>query len=252
MHHYAVRIKAGFALRTWEELLDLWNRIAGPCAGARAVCLMFTHIHALHDQPLEIPLGRALSGHTRAMRRSGVDFPGWERVSHDGIIVSKQKLRRSIRYVVLNPCRARIVACPLEWPFSSHRDSLGLVRKPIRERVREPADFHRYVSSDPSVHVQGTDFPAYEVGQVDLFAIEAAVSDWLRVPVVQLRQRGPARSYFMGTARRLGQRVRDIARHCGVTSSAVSHAPLPSYAEIERIRYLLCDRRFTGIGFGWL
>lgn len=45
------------------------------------------------------------------------------------------KRRRSVRYVHLNPCRARLVADPLAWPLSTHRD----VRPRQTKSLRRPA-----------------------------------------------------------------------------------------------------------------
>lgn len=226
MYHYAVRCK-GRAFDTWEEGIELWRIVVRVCMGARAICLMFDHFHVIHEVDLCFSLGRALSGHTRARRRRG-DFAGWERVKHDGLLVGPTKLRRSIRYVALNPTRARLARDPASWRFSSYRDALGLVRDPCRDRVRDRERFHEYVSSDPSTRVQGTPFPAYDIGDVDLHEVDAAVSEYLRVPLYELRMPGPSRAWCVGLPRRS-----DPSRSAScptTTASAEAGSPkCPSY-----------------------
>jgi hypothetical protein len=76
-------------------------------------------------------------------------------------------LKRQIRYVHLNPCRARLAGDPLQWEWSTHRDLAGCVSDPWpdpellrhcfqapRARLAEAA--HAYISSDPSVTVTGS------------------------------------------------------------------------------------------------
>lgn len=53
-----------------------------------------------------------------------------------------------------------MVTDPLSWAFSTHRDACGLALDPVRKRVPDVHRFHRYVSADPTVAVDGTLLPA--------------------------------------------------------------------------------------------
>jgi hypothetical protein len=43
---------------------------------------------------------------------------------------AKRKLARQVRYIVLNPCRDRIVGDPLSWMWSTQRDVMGATVQP--------------------------------------------------------------------------------------------------------------------------
>lgn len=254
MHHYAVRCH-GRAFDTWEEGIELWRIVVRACIGARAVCLMFDHIHVLHQARLERRLGRALSGHTR-MRLHRGDFPGWGAVSTTGLLTDPKKIRRSERYIHLNPNRARLVAGPLYWRFSTHRDALGLARDAVRPRARDREAYHAYVSSDPTSHVGGTPFPAYEIGDVTLDEIDAAVSEYLRVTLYELRTPGPARTWAVRAAKALGTAsLRGMSDHYGLSRSRISRVEPLAGQDLNALRFLLRDPRFPGIPggrIGWL
>ncbi len=67
----------------------------------------------------------------------------------------------------LNPCRARLVADPLQWEWSTHRDLVGAVApswidlSDLAKDLRMPSailprKLHEYISGDPSTHPNGT------------------------------------------------------------------------------------------------
>jgi hypothetical protein len=72
--------------------------------------------------------------------------------------------RRTVRYIHLNPCRGELVSRPLAWPWSTHRDRLGLAVRPAVSRAAEV----------------------------------------LRVPFRALERRGPARTLLVRSLRVLG------------------------------------------------
>ena len=94
-----------------------------------AYCLMTNHYHLLIETPDgNLSKGmRQLNGvYTQRFNdlhgRCGHVFQG----RYKGIIVQKDAyLRELSRYVVLNPVRARMVATPDDWPWSSYRATTG-------------------------------------------------------------------------------------------------------------------------------
>ena len=53
----------------------------------------------------------------------GVDL--WGRVPVPKVLTGRKELSTTIRYVVLNPCHARLVDDPLAWWWSTLRDVVG-------------------------------------------------------------------------------------------------------------------------------
>lgn len=50
-----------------------------------------------------------------------------------------------------NPCRARLVADPLAWPFSTHRDAVGLAVDPVVPRAG-PDELPAQIAREIGVH----------------------------------------------------------------------------------------------------
>lgn len=124
------------------------------------------HVLALETDPDEArkAMGAELSAWTRRF------YPTqeiWSLIPIPVRIPDLQNLKRQIRYVHLNPCRAGLVKDPLSWEWSTHRDVTGCVSKPWPDfrtlmRVFESSKaqlgetMHRYISADPSTSVTGT------------------------------------------------------------------------------------------------
>ena len=94
-----------------------------------AWCLMTNHFHLaviLDELPLGTPMQRLLSVYAREVNyqrgRSGHLF---ERRYHADGVTGPGHLRSLIRYIHLNPVRARMCAEPQDYPWSSHRAYLG-------------------------------------------------------------------------------------------------------------------------------
>ena len=100
-----------------------------------AYCLMDNHYHLLLETPqANLSLGmRQLNGrYTQAYNRRH------ERVGHlfqgryTAILVEKEAhLLELCRYVVLNPVRAKMVAHPRLWSWSSYRATVGETNAPV-------------------------------------------------------------------------------------------------------------------------
>lgn len=132
------------ALRDWLEYRALWLAIVTAVPGLSALVLMPDHLHAMHTRDVRLELACALAGFARWRNaRLGLGGPLWEPLPAAEALVDEQKRRRSLRYVHLNPTRAGLVTDPLAWPFSTHRDAVGLALAPVRDRIRDPHRFHR-------------------------------------------------------------------------------------------------------------
>lgn len=97
----------------------------------RAYCLMPNHFHLLLE-PGALPLSRMMqqlnSSYSQSFNRRH------ERVGHvlqgrfKALLIDRDDyFRRVLRYIVLNPVRARLVRHPAEWPWSSYSATAGLV-----------------------------------------------------------------------------------------------------------------------------
>jgi REP element-mobilizing transposase RayT len=139
VYHLTARGNAGQAIflndndrqRFLDALSEVVDRFGWIC---HAYCLMTNHYHLLVETP-NANLSRGmqqLNGvYTQAFnRRHG-------RVGHvlqgrfKSIIVEKEShLLELVRYVVLNPVRAKLVRHPRQWEWSSYRATAGEVRPP--------------------------------------------------------------------------------------------------------------------------
>lgn len=247
MFHIVAKTQFGLLFNTPQQALQLWKRIVHACPGMEALCLMPNHVHLQHRLDLRLPLAQALRGHSRSLNaaqgrrgRRIAPLPPARWAADD------QKRRRETRYIHLNPCRAGIVQDPLAWPWSTYRDALGLCAHPVRRVHSNPNALHRYTSSDPSVSLTGTALPYG--GEGDLFAIEAAVSAYLRQPLIALRRRGPGRALVIQTARvHLDLKSSALGDQLGVAPSTVRRTLATRDSHVRAVERLINDPRFPGI-----
>jgi hypothetical protein len=173
--HLTVRALPGTLLfHDWTEALALWRRLEAAFPDAKAMCLMPNHAHLVTaaDGAVERLRG-VMSGYARwRNRRRGQEGAAWQELQPSEPIPDEKHLRRTIRYVLLNPCRAELAVDPLAWPLSNHSDLVGLGRGSGR---RDAENFHAYVSSDPTVAPSGTCLPVARRGRARLGQVEAAV-----------------------------------------------------------------------------
>jgi putative transposase len=97
-----------------------------------AYCLMTNHVHLLlgpRDTPSALGdfmkglAGRATRYRNRLEKRSGTL---WESRYKSSLVQKETYLLACCRYIELNPVRARMVAGPGDYPWSSARERLGL------------------------------------------------------------------------------------------------------------------------------
>lgn len=248
MLHQVARTQNRWPLfHTWAEAAQLWALLGRVAPDLVAACLMPDHVHVLGPRDVRVALARALSGYTRSRNaREGLRGGRMEPLPEPTLVSGGQKIRRNIRYIHLNPCRARLVTDPLSWPFSTHRDAVGLAARPLRKVHGDPVQLHRYVSSDPTVGVDGTDLPM----QQELPGLEdlaAAVSELYRVPLGRLLVRGPARRALVAAARALEMPTETVARRVGMTPGGVRQVPRAGARQLEPVLRIAGDQRFPGL-----
>jgi len=195
-------------MRLWPELREAFS-------AAIVGLLMPDHPHVViaTSRP-EASVARLDAVLARLVRRHGLG-PSAYRVAEPKPIRGGDVLARHVRYVVLNPCRAKLASCPIAWPWSTHRDVVGACVDPWVGAQRLAAALgctgdgfaawhHAYVSADPSTHVGGTPMPAAArpsaLSSVGLRAIALAVAAATRSPVDAIRRRGPVRALFIALA----------------------------------------------------
>lgn len=252
MLHVTARATSGtFLFRTHAEARALWDQLTRRTR-ILALALMPDHIHIAIPDASQIPKiitamrGFALQRHH--WRRAG--GPVWEAMPEPSPIRNREHLHRTIRYIHLNPCRKGLVKDPLAWPWSSHRDAVGLAIPPIIRRVPDPERFHKLVSADPSVHPEGTTMPfsRRNPNPEDIFS---AVSALTRTPVEEMRRRGSARDLFLRAARILSTAPSaEIAALAGTHPSTVRHASRQPDPRIPLIERVLGDLRFSRLENG--
>ena len=243
--------RGAFKTLLWRDVIEglaLWNALVRALPGLRALVLMPDHFHTEHPEDVRLRLARALSAYVRwRSHHRGCSTPGIERLPPAEALVDAQKRRRSERYIHRNPCRARLCDDPLAWPFSTHRDAVGLVVRPVVRTKADRVGFHAYVSGDPHVSVAGTLLPGGQHADLPPIDVLMAVSAVTRTPLPRLKQRGPARTLYLAAAARMASGSRqDAAALVGVHPSQITRARAPE-AQLRIVRTVLGDRRFDGL-----
>lgn len=256
MLHASPRAARGTLLfRNWAEARALWLRlVAGP--RFRSLALMPDHVHVQLTDPAQLaPLAVALRSFARWRNDArGESGPVWEHGGRPTPIRGRDHAERTVRYIHLNPCRRGLVADPLAWPFSTHRDAVGLALPPVRRPVPEPERFHAWVSGDPSVGAAGSLLPRAPSAVPKrwlLTQVLAAVSALTRSPRSALRARGPARRLLLQAAARISSaEVSDIAAIGGVHRTSVVRAAARRDDRLTLVERVVGDARFALLGDG--
>lgn len=239
--HLTAKMRPPHAL-FWEfdHASWFWERMREGYPGVLGLCLMPDHPHLLADvEDPEAARARFVRTCGHLQRRAGVPNL-WEPVPRAEVIIGRQKLIRSVRYLALNPPRKNLCGDPLEWWWSTHRDVVGAVARPLVTagkvaritrvwRARSAKWLHGYCSGDPSVRVEGTAFPqaavfegvaSHPLAELAAAAIMATRSDPRR-----LDTRGEHRTLFVWLARAFGWNdAVVVGRVCGLSANAVRRA----------------------------
>jgi len=244
-HVAAHAVRGRLLYRDWEEGLQLWRFVTTRVPVA-ACCFMPDHLHVLASAGCAPALRYAMSAHARWLNhRRQLTGSLWRPLSDTGEIGGLQKIRRQIRYIHLNPCRAGLVADPLAWPLSTHRDLVGLTLRPALPAHRDPVAFHRYVSSDPSVDVQGTELPFASSDPVAASDVVLAVSALSRRTVEALTRRSPERTLLIRACRSMcTEPSRQLAPLLKVSRGTVLRSEPLDFTTERLVRRVLFDDRF--------
>jgi REP element-mobilizing transposase RayT len=213
----------------------LWKRLRRAFPEAIAAVLMPNHIHVLAPAKSESDARRKLGAVISALSRSR--NPGaantWEAVSSKGTFTEPQKIARHARYIVLNPTRARLAACPLEWLWSTHRDVMGAVVDPwvTPERVAVALGqavpgfavrHHRFVSGDTSTKIDSTPAPIRHDGDPMRYspaqALAASIAS-VRGGPMAVQRSGLARRQFLAFAKRAAWPATSL--ECGIRPQTI-------------------------------
>jgi len=200
-HLVASARRDGLLFTDASEGARLWQSVVAAAPGLQALVLMPDHLHLLHPHDVRHRLADALGRYARwRNHRRGLRGPLFERLPPASLVVGARKQRRTVRYLHLNPCRGGLVDDPLAWPWSTHRDRVGLSLDLAVAQARQPRRFHRYVSGDPSVHPEGTDLPTPTGVPPSPTRVRAVVASLARVPVSEVQRRGRWRSVYLSVA----------------------------------------------------
>jgi hypothetical protein len=250
--HYVARALRGTLLaRDHRELLELFRVFTAALPTLIAACAMPDHVHLLLSAAVPlVALGHVMSSYARWFHaRGGTSGPLWRPLDAPVESLGDVKLRRDVRYIHLNPCRARLVNDPLAWPASTHRDATGLALWPVIPPVRDPDAFHAYVSGDPTVAVEGTLLPSRSLIAPTLEEILAATSALGRRIDTALSIRSPGRAVLVRAARVLTSSTSaEIAEFAGISQRAVLGVPRIADARTSRIATVAGDPRFPLLG----
>ncbi len=266
-HLTAHALGEGCPLDAHARFAWLWIRLRERFPDALAACLMPDHVHlALPGVPEEAPgdLSQLLRGHSQVFGLGRA----WGPVAAPAVHEDVRKVRRQLRYILLNPCRTvrlrgrrvSLVDDPMRWWWSTHRDTLGGAVEPwvspedLARFLGESVDgfsarWHRYVSGDPSVHPAGSPLPdpapARTVPHHTLEQIRLASLAATRASPKALRRRSRTRRLFIGLAHHEGWRFNaQLARACGITPrSARRLAAAPRLQDLPAARLCLGDPR---------
>lgn len=254
-----------------EACVEMWSRLRARFERVLACVLMPDHLHLLVDADSPETLRTAMRIEMAAFtRRISPGKPLWQPAAAPELIPDFHHLKRQIRYVHLNPCRAGLAMDPLEWEWSTHRDAVGaafpawldmpLLTKGWKSKSKEFASaFHAYVSGDPTVRVDGTPLPrtiALSKMATTLESIEWAVEQATRSPSNCRLRNSDARRIMFLLADRIGpMRRQRLASWAGITErrarGILGAPPTPSEeaALASAILLLSARHRFERVEF---
>ena len=167
------------------------------------------HLHLLIPRSRDAvwKLGGVLRGISRHLSVRST----WENIPPPRDVADQQHLQRTTRYILLNPCRRKIVNDPLLWEFSTHRDLLRMLAQPwvtadhLRRNLGWATNqfrkkFHDYVCREDTVGPQACILPPASRPDIQIGSLSEltrAYSIYHRIPIEECHQRGTARSILL-------------------------------------------------------
>ncbi len=229
--HVAAHTVSRTPVRSPEAADWLWLRLRAAFPSVIAACLMPDHLHLLLSPEcaagLSSRLGRVLGGFSRH-----VGLPlCWAPVAEPTPIPNLEHLRRTVRYIHMNPWREGLVTDPLCWPWSTHRDAIGARYSPwldaptLAQQLRFGASrfaetFHQYATKDRDLEPEIKEFPR-PLQSVGVPALApSAVAAAIRASGLYLEKRVRAR-LLAHAARREGWPVGQFSKAAGMTARSM-------------------------------
>jgi REP element-mobilizing transposase RayT len=256
--HAPIRSAHGTPLfRTWEEAKLLWDLLTTRFE-VIALVLMPDHVHVLCREE-DLPYVKAaIQSYARARNaRRGTSGRVWRHGENVTPVKSAKQLHVVVAYIHRNPVWDGLVDDPLAWPFSTHRDAVGLAIPAARRSTKDPERLHETVSripGRPGEKIQGLPpCRSWTSGdsRLRLPTIGDAVSALTRTTRSAIRQRGEPRRLLLRSAKCLnGASAREIARFAGVSKATVSRAPATRSREVSLVERVLEDPRFCPLADG--
>jgi hypothetical protein len=189
--------------------------------------LMPDHLHLLVEGPAD-ELRQKLA-HVAARTSQHLGHKRlWYRIPDPERVGSDDKLLRTVGYILLNPCRARYVADPLEWRWSTLRDLVGASHPAWVDARRlgtvlgwapdvTTRRLLRMLAQDRTVRSpELRDGEAIGDGVISPQAIVAGAVSAFCVTRTELAVRGKPRSALAEAAARSSARARSVAADLGL------------------------------------
>lgn len=265
--HFPVRSADGrWLFETWVEARWLWD-LLNRHVDYVALVIMLDHFHSLCRAKDLLAVKNAMRAY--ALKRNvsrGESGPVWRRKER-GTIVKSTKQRNVLgAYIHRNPVVAGLVDDPLAWPFSTHRDAVGLAIPCVRRTAPDPERFHetvRYVRERPHLRQRSLPQGLAALTRPELLGecggrqstmpkdlvlrqIQAAVSALTRTPEELFWKPAPARSLFVRCARVLAKATTaEISAFSGMSRMTVLREPRTMSDTVALVERVLGDDRFT-------
>lgn len=265
--HYTAKTERQLCIFSDIALANLaWTGLRAAFPGALAATLMPDHLHLVAPDRGEagaIALRRVLKRLVRHL--DGPWTKWWAPVPLPEAIASREKLRRSVRYVWLNPCRpwgsavgaVQLIDDPLVWPWSTLRDAVGAIIDPWTPAARVVHAFgwadarfpehrlHAYATRDEHVSRGARLFPEVASPRTSsLKAVQLAALAATRARPEALRRRGRPRRVMVGLAYQQGwDRPQRLAEQLGVHPDSVSRIARSTHSDETGVAALCLDPR---------
>jgi REP element-mobilizing transposase RayT len=253
MQHLVARTRHRRPLFTHDmDALALWDAVTAAFPDLIGLCVMPDHVHLLVAADDAVRrLGAVMSGHARRLGNGSL----WEPAPKPVPVPDASHARRTLRYILLNPCRSGRTNDPLAWPWSTHRDRVGLAVPRFGPIEAHPERFHRYVSGDPTCAALGTPWPAPASSARCVEEVFEAVCAVSRCTESDLEHRGPARTLALrSVAKLLPDEYPAAARALGVSMSqarrvrsGATETALYAERSVEAVRRAVGDPRLRAL-----
>lgn len=247
--HWTVRSNTPHQpFQSFQNACWIWPTLKDLFPDALGAVLMPNHMHLILPSHIEVQQIHGILG----VMSKKLRIPAlWQPIKEVETIPDRLHLRRIVRYIALNPCRGKLCSDPLEWIWSTYRDVMGASVNPWVDDLRlskalgETARgfrvrFHAYVSGDPSVSINGTQFPhaalPKKMAEEGIREILLSCAAALRVSPEEVKiKNSELRKYFIHLAYRQGwKHPKYLSQICHISPQAIHfHLKKKAWKEIS-------------------